>query len=923
MYRILPLGVVMPRDGDDVIAAVEIANNFNVSITARGAGVGLTGNALGHGLIIDFSRYMNRILAIDATHKTVRVEPGLVQFDLEQAVRKHSLFFPPDPSSNRYCTIGGMVANNAAGAHSIKYGATSQYVKGLSLVMSDGREEYFHNAENIPAIPQNPHEQLVYDIDNIIREHTNDVDCFYPKTTKNASGYLLADIVNPDDSINASRLFSASEGTLGLFTSIDLNLEDIPEVSGLMLLFCESLTTAGEAVVQVCQHSPSMLEIMEDTFLNLVRKSAFDVGIALPQSIKALLLVEFDGPDIDTVQSKLETVRQELVGPGRPAIAFRRGMTPEDKNKLLKVRHSASPILNRMPPPIYPARFIEDCVVPVEKLPDYILGLHDIFKHQNISGVIFGHAGDGHVHVNPFMDISDPKFKPTMQSIAHETFHLVKSLKGSLSGEHGDGFLRSPFLPDMFEGLYCAFEQIKKKFDPFNRFNPGIIVGGDNYRITDNLRIFDVLDIPKNERVINQETVIQELNKCSGCGACRAYCPVFLGTGNEMGTPRAKRNLLTWILKYGFIDNIEGIGPEEKSILDLCFGCGLCRVECPGGSDIPGMVQYAKEKYHMDWGLSWSEQIITSVKLLEQLGSIQSQWTNRVMKNSVLRRFLEKTTGLDRQRGIPAFDEESFQTKILHAGIDSSHPKVVYFPGSFANYHDSSGEASAIVYILKHHEFSPLVPNLECCDHAKFVAGRSESARKESERNVEVLYALVQKGYPIVTSSPACLAAIRYEYPRLLHSTQSKHVAEHTSDIHEFLVALLTKAALDTHFKPLPYSLALHQPCQAKAAGYSELSLKLLSLIPGLTLHSLESQCCGMGGTFGLSKRNAKLSRSIGKRLFWEIKRLNPDFVISSCGACRMQIEENTGIVTVHPACIIALSYGMQIPLTSLDLRKP
>ncbi len=921
MYRIFPLGVVFPRDGDDVAKAMRIARDFDIPITARGAGAALTGSALGTGLIIDFSRYMHRILSIDVENGSIKVEPGLVQAELNRAIKKYDLIFPPDPSSSAYCTIGGMVGNNAAGAHSLKYGATWQHVKKISAILADGTEVVFENHQPVPTDTTSRLNRLILDIAALLRANSATLAENLPQTSKNASGYLLDRFFQPDGTLNMTRLLTASEGTLALFTGMELNIEPMPLHQGLTLLFCETVEAAGEAVVMARELNPSMMELMEDTFVKLVRKSAFDIGIPIPGNFKSLLLVEFDGESSEEVADRLDVLEKRLIGPGKPVISARRGVTVAERERLLKVRNAASAILNRMPAPYYPARFIEDGTVPVQNLPDYISGLHSIFNKYDIQGVIFGHAGDGNLHVNPFVDVSRRDFPEIIQRIGRETANLLRSLNGSLSGEHGDGLVRSPFIPGLFGDAYPVMKQLKQLFDPENILNPGKIVNGETHGITDDLKIVDILHPMQTESPLDADFVKDELVKCSGCGTCRSYCPVFSATRDEAATPRAKANLLNWIITHGKVDVASGVGAREKTLLNLCINCGGCLYQCPSGVNIPRLVQTGKWAYHLGWGDSTiQDRIITASKTAGTLGTANAAIANKILGSGFLRKAAERMAGIDSRRGLPEFTHLPLHSREIHADLSARKRTIIYFPGCFADYNDPEGEGDAVLYILKLHGYAPFIPNTECCGIAKITAGLQDAAIKDAKQNVDILKPYIDRGYRIISSAPSCGLAIRTEYPLLLQTPAARSVSDNLLDIQEFLAGLLGEGKLDMQFQAIPLRVAVHQPCHQRAMGFGPLTAKLLRLIPGLDVTELEPRCCGIAGTYGIRKDNYALSMQIGKPLFIEIANVEPELIVTSCGTCRMQIEQATGVPTIHPATLIARAYGFSFQSAGLKL---
>ncbi len=721
----------------------------------------------------------------------------------------------------------------------------------------------------------------------------------------------MADIRHADGTLDLARLMAASEGTLGLFTCLELSVAQIPQTSGLSLLYFDSLEAAGEAVLQIGPMNPSMLEIMEYTFINLVRQSAFSVGVPFPANLKVMLLVEFDGDSTEEVNEKLETMERLLIGPGKPAMSARRGVDQAERDRLQKVRKAASPILNRIPPPKRPMRFIEDGVVPIHRLPEYILGLHRIFDKYETPGIIFGHAGDGNIHVNPFMNAAHPDFKVKIECIARETMELIKSLEGSLSGEHGDGLLRSPYLPEMAGPAYSAFQRLKDLFDPSNILNPGIIVGGDQYRITDNLKIYSIDKIRRTDTILDDPMIAGELRKCSGCGACRSYCPVFLATREEMTTPRAKANLLHQRITQNPENPAAILGSGDRPIIDFCIGCNTCTTECPAGVDIPGMMQLAKNVHNDSWGLSLSDRLIAGTDRLGFIGSQLPTLTNKILKNSVFRQCMDWFFNIDMRRKLPEYSSESLNNTVAEMTLGTGGKRIVYFPGCFSRHHDPSGEGMAIIAILVHHGYSPIIPQTNCCGIAELSIGNRDAVIPAATANIAILDEFIKGGVQIITGSPSCGLALRHEYRQLIPSEAANRVSERVMDIHELLAEFLGEGKLSTEMQPLDYHIAIHQPCHLRAQGLGTVPEELLRLIPRLKITILEPKCCGIAGTFGLKKHNYDLAKRIGTPLFNQIENIKPDFVVTPCGTCRMQFEQETNIPTLHPASLLAEAYSL------------
>ncbi|MCD4653354.1 anaerobic glycerol-3-phosphate dehydrogenase subunit C [bacterium] len=908
-YRIFPQVIIMPRDGDDVAETVRIARELNIPVTPRGAGVGLTGGCLGRGIIIDFSREMNRVLSIDVSNNTVVVEPGIIQNDLDRAIRRHNLFFPPDPSSHMYSTIGGMVGNNAAGPHSVKYGTTRDYLHSVSAVCGDGEELILRNNVEWESLPSGRLKTLSSKIVPLLQDNAQLLADYLPKTRKNSSGYRIDNIVNSKH-INLANLMAASEGTLGIFTGLELRVIPLPKVAGMLLLLFDSVESACEAVPVIAKTGPSMLEIMESTFIDLVRKSTFDVGVPFPLTLRSLLLVEFDGDSTEEVNNKIRNIERELVGPGRLAMSSRRGVQKEERERLERIRKAASPILNRIPAPYRPIKFIEDTVVPVAYLPEYIKKLHALFDRFGIRGVIFGHAGDGHIHVNPLMDMTDRDLLKKMKIIADETSELVKEFGGTLSGEHGDGLLRSPFLPDFFGPLFPVFKTIKNIFDPANILNPGKIVCDENQQFTDNMKLRSPEQTRETGTDLDQSVVRENLFTCSSCGACRSYCPVCSATSDERMSPRSKANLLMRIIGDEFPPENMILSPDHKQILDYCIQCGTCLTECPSGVNIPLLMQLAKQVSNEHNGLSLADRIISETGAAVALTRLMPNLSNRVMNNSVIRKALELTVGLDSRRKLAPFSDIELHSLAKETSSCDGH-KIIYFPGCTAKANDPLGEGSATLAVLSHHGFAPFIPDTNCCGIASISIGLIDHIKPQAKKNVDLLHELTSGGINIITSAPSCGMALRHEYPLILKSEKSLTVAKKIRDIHEFLVELLSGGNLDTRFESMNLTIAVHQPCHSRAVGIGEYPIRLLELIPQLKVHQLEPRCCGIAGTYGMKKKNYDFSMQIGKQLFREISLVKPDLIATPCGTCRIQIESATGIDTIHPISLLAKAYGL------------
>ncbi|HKN48041.1 MAG TPA: FAD-binding oxidoreductase, partial [Candidatus Polarisedimenticolia bacterium] len=472
IYQILPLGAVVPRHEADVLAVLEYARLHGIPVTARGGGSGLAGQTLGRGIVLDFSKHFKRVADIDAGRGTARVEPGVVQARLNRTLRRHGMQFGPDPSSGAFCTIGGMIANNAGGSHTVRHGATRENVLSLRVALASGEViETAPAPRSRPAAPGGggtagerigaaaAEARLVAGLGSIVDRHRTLIEERSPKTRRNSSGYALRDSVG--ETIDLAKLIVGSEGTLGLVLDATLRILPVPKERATALVLCDSLERAGAAVVEVLKADPSAVELLDRTFVEVIREADAGIGASLPAATEAILIVEIEGDEPLEVQARMAGLSARLTGRERLAADVRRGVTPEDAARIWAVRKAASPILSRREGRLRNTRFIEDAAVRPEQMAEFVARLRALLGKYELGAAIFGHAGDCNLHCNPFMNQKDPRDLDTMEAVAEEFVDMVIGMGGSLSGEHGDGRLRSPFLRRAYGPLVDVFEEVK------------------------------------------------------------------------------------------------------------------------------------------------------------------------------------------------------------------------------------------------------------------------------------------------------------------------------------------------------------------------------------------------------------------------------------------------------------------------------
>lgn len=580
---VLPKAVARPKNTQDLAILVEFCAKRGIPLTARGAGTGMSGSNLGPGVVIDFSRYFRSMIDLDTKAGRVRVQPGVTYGDLNSALATHGLFLPPDPSSGAYCTVGGMVANNAAGAHTVKYGSTREFVQELEIVDAQAK------IERVSARKNSNGESSRWDsVQRLLSQNREQIEKGFPAVSKNSSGYLLQGVFQ-DGNLDPAKLLAGSEGTLAFFTEITFRVLPLPARRGLLLASFDSLENAGAAVIAVRALNPSALEILDRTVIQAILQNSLSVVSALRENSEAALLIEWEASEESAIDRGLKEVREAL-RPYTDQIVLAKDSI--EQAKLWNLRRAAAVKVRRNDWK-KPIRVIEDVAVPLAHVVDYIRGVRQILQRENTEAILIGHAGNGNIHVEPLLDVRAPDLKEKISRLAEQVSDLVVSLGGTLSGEHGDGIVRSPYLPKIFPSLIPVFEELKQIFDPSELLNPGVILPGKKKRsLLEELR-YGKATIKTGT---DFDDLHQEIEKCFSCGYCRSYCPSYLSSNREETLPRARAALLRGMI-FGEISSTELFqSPETRKVFDSCIRCGKCSSDCPAGFDSAKLSKLS-EKY--------------------------------------------------------------------------------------------------------------------------------------------------------------------------------------------------------------------------------------------------------------------------------------------------------------------------------------
>ncbi len=654
LYEIRPLGVVRPRNTADVVACVRYASERKIPVHARGAGTGLAGESLGRGLIIDFSRYMRRILHTDADR--VRVQPGVVHSQLNQHLRSFGRQFGPDPAMSQVTTMGSVIAIDASGSHWLQYGSARRHVLSLQIVLADGtlmevgREPL--SAADVDG-PLTRRQELVGQVTELLARHASIIGQSQPKSMLNQCGYQLGDVIEAG-SLDLGRLLTGSEGTLALITEATLATVPVPPHRGVGALFFDSLENAALAVQEILPFEPTACDLLDRRHLSLACENYPEYTLLVPPEAEALLLVEHAGDDLHAVRDRMARTLDRVRRKRRLAFDSRQAFDRDEMELYWRLSWRVVSTLHRLKGATRPLPFVEDLAVPPAALPDFLVRLQNTLKRHQVTASLFGHVGHGQLHVRPFLDLSVTDDVRKMEDLAADLYREVFKVGGTISGEHGDGLSRTPFIRQQYGELYGAFRELKEIFDPQGILNPGKIVGDEGESFTRYLRPvrFQPAETvaPSNGSSVAAQPLAQlqmhwapeELSetgrRCNGCGSCRTQsaefrmCPVFRIAPAEESSPRAKANLFRGLLS-GRLDPSQVTSEELKEVADLCVNCHQCRIECPAGVDIPKLMIEAKAAYVSTNGLQPGDWILAHFDRLSALGSRFSPVANWAITN--------------------------------------------------------------------------------------------------------------------------------------------------------------------------------------------------------------------------------------------------------------------------------------------------
>ena len=912
IYQMMPVGVVVPRNTDDVLAVVDLAKREQIALLPRGGGTSLSGQAVNHAIVIDFSKYMSRVLEVDPEEGWARVEPGIVLESLNRQLSDHRLHFAPDPTTANRSTIGGAIGNNSCGTHSILYGKTLDQVMELRVVLSDGSQAHLRTLSPDGLEARLAGESFESEVHRealrIARENRAEIKARYPRIMRRVSGYNLDEFTGLDEltgehPFNLARLIVGSEGTLCTITEAKVKLEPVPRCTGMSVLHFKDIFEACDATPAVLAHSPAAVEFIDDMVLKLARSSlTVSRNMAFVEGDPgAMLLVEYFGDSEAEVASKLEAFRSDMLGQ-RLGYACVNLSDKGSQAKAWSVRKAGLGLLMSVTGDAKPIPFVEDAAVDPEKLGDFVRRFDEIVKAHNTEAGYYGHASVGCLHIRPLVNLKSREGIDGMFSIAEEVADLVLEFGGSLSGEHGDGIVRGVWTSKMFgPKLYDAFIDLKKAFDPQGIMNPGKIVQCPP--MTENLRYgtnYTARTIKTTLDFSQFGSYAGAVEMCNGMGACRkedgTMCPSYQVTKEEEHSTRGRANLLRAVLS-GTVPYDRFTSQRLHDALDLCLECKGCKGECPSMVDMAKLKYEFLDKYNSSNGIPLRSRLFANINLLNRLGCALSPVSNWLTQLPGARGLLHSLLGVHKNRPLPSFAKQTFPAWFRsHRPLSNgTKGEVVLFNDTFMNF-NTPAVGIAAVELLELAGFKVTLANAECCGRPMISKGMLARAKKQARRNVDRLYRWASRGTYIVGCEPSCLLTLRDEYPDLLGDEKSKVIADKSLLIDEFLVKSQEEGNLDLDFNDDPRSILFHGHCHQKALLGTEASIKALSMPPGHSVELVDAGCCGMAGAFGYEKEHYDISMAVGEdRLFPAVRGKGAEWEVAVTGiSCRQQIDHGT-----------------------------
>jgi len=936
VYKEEPSAVTWPKTVSDIRKILQFAVNEKSSITLRAGGTSLAGQVVSSGIIVDISKYMNKILEINKEKMWVRVEPGVVLDELNFKLKEQGLFFGPETSTSNRCNIGGMVGNNACGSHSVVYGSTRDHTIEIKTLLSDSSEVIFGPLNNDDFLSKCTLKNLEGNIYRNIKEILGDkinqekIREGYPDPDvhRRNTGYAIDQLLDSeifdeksDRKFNFSKLLTGSEGTLAITTEIKLNVVTLPSANkALVCVHLKERNDAFKANLIALKYKPSAVEMMDNRILELTEDNASQRNnrFFLDGKPAAILIVEFvrEKPEeIDVAASALiQALKSAGYGYSYPIVKGK------DISKVWELRKAGLGVLANMKGDLKPVTLMEDTAIRVELLPEYMDEIETLLSKYGKDAVFHAHIGTGELHIRPILNLKDTADVKLFRTIGLETAHLVKKYRGSLSGEHGDGRLRGEFIPLILgEHNYNLLKQVKECWDPNGILNPGKITGtppmDTNLRYTPGIPTRDIKTIYDFS---SSDGIIRAAERCNGSADCRksaimggTMCPSFMASGDEDKTTRARANI---IREFFSKDGDPWNHREIYEILDLCLGCKGCKSECPSSVDIAKIKSEFLQHWYDKHGIPLRSRLIAYISVINHIGSFAPSIFNFFLKNKITSGIVKKATGFASKRSIPLIYRITLRRWIRKnlSKINPENPKgtVCLFIDEFSDYNDTETGINTI-RLLTTLNYKVVTTGHKISARTFLSKGLVRTAKKTIRKNIQVLSGIISNELPLVGIEPSAILGFRDEYPELagddLKESADK-IAANSFMVDEFISKEFRSGRIDRSlFVDDKISILLHAHCQQKAVASSASTIEMLSIPVNYSVKEIPSGCCGMAGSFGYEKEHFELSNKIGELiLFPAVRNSDNNTIITAPGtSCRHHIKDGTGRIVLHPAVVL------------------
>lgn len=933
-YQEMPVAVAFPKSVNDIKQLITFANKEKTSLIPRTAGTSLAGQCVGNGIVVDVSRHFNKILEVNKEEKWVRLQPGVVLDELNKYLEQFGLFFGPETSTANRCMIGGMVGNNACGSHSVLYGSTRDHLISLKTILSDGSEVEFGPVTKEEFEQKCEGSSLENKIYRITREKLSDpvqqseILKEYPKKSikRRNTGYaidLLVDtqpFLNPSNKFNFCSLLAGSEGTLAFTTEIKLNLVDVPpKHKAVICVHFESVDHALRGNLIALKYNPGACELMDDVILKCTKENIEQQQnrFFVQGDPGAILVVEFARESREEIEKIALDMEAEMRAAGY-GFHFPVIWAPEFK-KVWDLRKAGLGVLANVPGDAKAVSFIEDTAVDVNDLPEYIAEFAKMLSQYNLGCVYHAHAGSGELHLRPLINLKDKKDVQLFKEIGEKTARLVKKYNGSLSGEHGDGRVRGPFIKLMIgEKNYKLIEEIKELWDPNYIFNPGKIV--KTPQMDSNLRYEPGMETPQFNTVFSfahDDGILRAAERCNGSGDCRksaliggTMCPSFMATKNEKDTTRARanilRNFLTNSTKLNRFDH-----EEIKEVMDLCISCKGCKSECPSNVDMAKLKAEFLQHYYDANGTPFRTFMIGNFNKANKLASLAPSINNFLFSNALTKPLAKKIMGIAPKREFPLLYHTTLakwaskNLPLLNPKNGAVKGKVYLFNDEFTNFNDTEIGIKAI-QLLTRLGYEVIIPKHEESGRTFLSKGMVREAKKVAVKNVYLLKDLITETTPLIGIEPSAILGFRDEYPSLVEKDQedvARKLAKNCLLFDEFISREIDAGRITSEmFTTEERKIKLHGHCHQKALSSLTPSKKMMSLPKNYSVEVIPSGCCGMAGSFGYEAEHYDISMQIGELvLFPAVRKSAEETIIAAPGtSCRHQIKDGTGRKAKH-----------------------